>query len=189
MAKPISTKRGLSSLALAVLYNVVPACSFSPTSAVNREGLVAATTGRPKTALNEEYRPMNVADDSGWSYGERSRPFRRDVFGYDDWITHRSTNRFIGIFFDILKSGVFRELLPACLLTSLVAALCCLYNALLVTGYDDFAGIHHATLVNFELPVMKISTDFFSLCTPSLALLLSKTSVSNVVVFAPFTVL
>jgi hypothetical protein len=178
MAKPISSQRCLAiSLALAVLHNVGPAWSFSPTTAVNRKGLVVTTaTSRPKTKTalnNEEYRPINAADDSGWSYGEKSRPLRRDVFGYDDWVNHRSTDRFIGNLLAILQSGVFRELLPTCFFTSAVAAFVCLYNALLVSGYDDYAGVHHATLVNFQLPAMKFPADFFSLCTPSLALLLS----------------
>ena len=116
-----------------------------------------------------------VNNDEPTTYGERSRPFRRDVFGYDNWVQHRSPDRFIGNLLDILKSGVFRELLPSCMWTSSVATFILLYNCLLVQGFDDFSGVHHEALLagfGVALPVMKMPMDFFNLCTPSLALLL-----------------
>jgi hypothetical protein len=109
------------------------------------------------------------------SYGEQSRIYRRDVFNYDNWVEHRSTNRFVGNLFDVLKSGVFRQLLPNCLYMSSIALFIVLYNTVFVQGYDDFSGVHHdAILSSFmvSLPLLKIPGDFFSLCTPSLALLL-----------------
>lgn len=171
----------LASVALALL-SVGPACAFSPTASssvgISRDRRVFFV----KTTLNDA---ANKNEDglaaTGWSYGERSRQFRRDVFGYDDWVAHRSTDRFIGNLIDILKSGVFRELVPKCLLTSSVATFVCLYNALLVAGFDDFSGAHHAALLadfglmqQQQLPILKMPAEFFSLCTPSLALLLGK---------------
>ena len=107
------------------------------------------------------------------SYAERSRMLRRDVFGYDDWVNHRSTDRFIGNLLNMLnKSGIFRILLPEILKYTFIAVFVCLYNALLVTGYDDFVGVHHEAFASF--PVCKLPAEFFSLTTPSLALLLGK---------------
>jgi hypothetical protein len=130
-------------------------------------GTPRRSTARPSFAL---------ASEKDWSYGESSRPFRRDVFGYDNWVDHRSTDRFIGNLLDILKSGVFRELLPSCAFTSSIALFVVLYNSLLVNGYDDFAGVHHDALFLF-FPLLKIPADFFSLCTPSLGLLLGTCSI------------
>jgi hypothetical protein len=122
-------------------------------------------------------RKMSTNDDI--SFGESSRPFRRDVFGYDNWVQHRSTDRFIGNLLDILKSGVFRELLPYCFSISSIATFVVIYNALFVNGYDDFAGIHHSTILGAAFPLLKMPMDFFNLCTPSLALLLG-TSHGNI---------
>jgi ion channel-forming bestrophin family protein len=125
---------------------------------------------------------LSTTNEEPTTFGERSRPFRRDVFGYDNWVQHRSPDRFIGNLLDILKSGVFRELLPSCLWTSSVATFILLYNCLLVQGYDDFSGVHHDALLAgtfLSLPLMKMPMDFFNLCTPSLALLLGTLFVRN----------
>ena len=114
-------------------------------------------------------------DESGLSYAERSRPFRRDVFSYDLWVKHRSSDRFIGNLLDILKSGVIRQLSSEVMLLSSIALFVCVYNALCVTGYDDFSGVHHSSLANSQyLPLAKMPMDFFTLSTPALALLLGK---------------
>jgi len=54
----------------------------------------------------------------------------------------------------------------------MIAVFICFYNGLLVTGWEDFAGAHHDALAPF-FPIFKLPGDFFSLTTPSLALLLS----------------
>jgi hypothetical protein len=112
-------------------------------------------------------------DYDDWSNVEKSRPTRRDVFNYDLWVDHRSTDRFIGNLIEIFSSEIFLALLPACLWTSAFAAFICLYNGLLINGFDDFSGVHYPPLIDFKVPILKMPSDFFSLCTPSLALLLS----------------
>ena len=128
----------------------------------------------------------NNMNDVEPSYGEQSRMYRRDVFGYDNWVEHRSTNRFVGNLFDVLKSGVFRQLLPSCFYMSSIALFVILYNTALVDGYDDFSGLHHDPVLSafsfLSFPLMKIPGDFFSLCTPSLALLLGTSMYSCFVV-------
>ena len=47
------------------------------------------------TAIND-VSSVPTDDGSGLSYSERSRPYRRDVFNYDDWVRHRSSDRFAG---------------------------------------------------------------------------------------------
>jgi hypothetical protein len=123
---------------------------------------------------NVEPTTKKEIDYNNLSYGESSRIYRRDVFNYDAWVEHRSTDRFVGNIFDILKSGVFRQLLPNCFFTSSIAFFVIVYNAICVNGYDDFNGIHHISpIVQFiSFPLLKIPGEFFNLCTPSLALLL-----------------
>ena len=127
------------------------------------------------TSISNDNSKSDPNDMDLLSYGERSRIYRRDVFSYDSWVEHRSTNRFVGNLFDVLKSGVFRQLLPNCLYMSSIALFIVMYNTLLVDGYDDFSGIHHDALLSsffLSFPLLKIPGEFFSLCTPSLALLL-----------------
>jgi ion channel-forming bestrophin family protein len=116
--------------------------------------------------------------DAGLSYGERSRPFRRDLFSYDDWVDHRRSDRFGGSLFSVFRSGVFQQLLKEIYLTTGIATFVCLYNALLVTGYDDFVGVHHDPLVQ-GLYVLAIPGLFFTVTSPALSLLLGTSQQSN----------
>jgi hypothetical protein len=119
-----------------------------------------------------------VDNDAGLSYGERSRPFRRDLFAYDDWVDHRRSDRFGGSLFSVFRSGVFQQLLKEIYLTTGIATFVCLYNALLVTGYDDLVGIHHDPLVQ-GLYVLAIPGIFFTVTSPALSLLLGTSQQSN----------
>jgi hypothetical protein len=111
-------------------------------------------------------------DGSGISYSERSRPYRRDVFAYDDWVRHRSTERFTGRLSKLGKSGIVRALSYEVQLLAAVATFICLFNALCVTGYDDFSYVHHDPLINIGLPVLSLPSMFFTLSSPALSLLL-----------------
>ena len=113
-------------------------------------------------------------DSSGLSYAERSRPYRRDVFSYDDWVRHRSSERFSGRLGKLTKSGIVRALFDEIILTSSVATFICMFNALMVVGFDDLAGVHHDALINIGLPVLKLPAMFFTLSSPALSLLLGK---------------
>ena len=112
-------------------------------------------------------------DGSGLSYAERSRPYRRDVFDSDEWVRVRNTARFSKNLLTIFQSGIVRQLLNEAIFISGAATFLCLYNALLVTGYDDFSGIHHDPFgqgfYEFKLPSI-----FFTLTSPALSLLLGK---------------
>jgi hypothetical protein len=41
-------------------------------------------------------------------YGEISRQFRRTVYTHDDWVKHRSPNRFVKNLFSIVSSGIYK---------------------------------------------------------------------------------
>lgn len=115
---------------------------------------------------------ISKAKRSNLSYGERSRPLRRDVYEYADWPRHRSSDRFVVNFLDVYKSGLVQQVLKEVYLTMGAATFICLYNALLVNGYDDFSGLYHEPLANFY--VFAIPSVFFSLTSPALSLLLGK---------------
>jgi hypothetical protein len=167
----IFSKRVVASLTL-VVSCISGAEAFAPITHVGR--IDSPTAQQPFiTALNVANVPKD--DGSGLSYAERSRPFRRDVFSYDLWVKHRSTDRFVGNLFDVLKSGVVRQLLGEVFLVTSVAVFICAYNSLFVDGYDDFTGAHHAAIYTSQfLPILKMPADFFTLSSPALSLLLGK---------------
>ena len=41
-------------------------------------------------------------------YGETSRKFRRTVYTHEDWVKHRSSDRFIKNLFSIVSSGIYK---------------------------------------------------------------------------------
>jgi hypothetical protein len=125
------------------------------------------------TATTQLHMIANIPSDdgSGLSYAERSRPYRRDVFDSDEWLRVRSTTRFSKNLLSIFQSGVVRQLLNEAIFIAGVATFLCLYNALLVTGYDDFNGIHHDPFGQ-GFYVFKLPSIFFTLTSPALSLLL-----------------
>lgn len=160
----------------ALAFGFVVCCQFDKTTAFDlQEVRVTSRNGpllsRTATALNIANVPKD--DSSGLPYGERSRPFRRDVFAYGDWVRHRSNERFISNLLNVFKSGVVQQLLKEVYLTTAIATFICLYNALLVNGYDDFGGIHHDPLAQGFF-VFAMPSIFFALTSPALSLLLGK---------------
>jgi hypothetical protein len=112
------------------------------------------------------------------SNAELSRPLRRDVFNYDAWVEHRSPDRFnietnlIGAPF---RSIILRHLLPDTANLAGFATILCIYNGLLVLGYDDLQTLHHPPLFDgtgLTFPIVRLPSIVFGLTTPFLALLL-----------------
>lgn len=131
------------------------------------------TTKTPTTTQLRMIADLPNDDGSGLSYAERSRPYRRDVFDSDEWVRVRSTTRFSKNLMSIFQSGVVRQLLNEAIFIGGAATFLCLYNALLVNGYDDFSGIHHDPFGQ-GFYVFKLPSIFFTLTSPALSLLLGK---------------
>jgi len=150
--------------------------AFAPPRQPHQEatsGTIIPTTTSTTTRLFD-VTSVPRDDGSGLSYAERSRPYRRDVFAYDDWVRHRSSERFSGRLGKLTKSGIVRALFDEIILTSSVATFICVFNALLVAGFDDFAGVHHDPLISIGLPVLSLPSQFFTLSSPALSLLLGE---------------
>ena len=98
-------------------------------------------------------------------YGEESRKYRRTVFDYDDWVTHRNAEKKIvtniqGMFF----SGVIRQLKEEVLFVTIVAAIVVVWNDFLIFP-DEF-------LNGFTVPKLVLPALPFTLSSPALGLLL-----------------
>lgn len=149
-------------MAFTVLASISQGSAFAP-----------ASTSRVETALyGNSKSPPPIPMPKVISYGEESRKYRRTVFTHDDWVKHRSPERFIRNLSSIWTSGVYKNLANEVMATTGVATFVVLYNAL-VGGYTDFSGVAHAApikgLLQVGLPLAP-----FTLSSPSLGLLLGK---------------
>ena len=108
------------------------------------------------------------------SFGEASRQYRRTVYSHDDWVKHRSADRFIFYLLAIFSSGVYRNLGREVTAATAIAAFVCFWNAL--TGeYQDLSGVKHAgALAETIYPMLTMSLAPFTLASPSLGLLLGE---------------
>lgn len=142
----------------------------------------ATTTPLTNTQLFAEMTQADAAPDLPenlieLSYGEIGRPFRRTVYSHDDWRKHRRSDRFIYYLSSFLTSGVYTSIGREVLATTTIAAIVCLYNAI-VGGYVDFQGQQHAALISSSLlPLAGLPLAPFTLSSPSLGLLLGKCQV------------
>jgi uncharacterized protein YceK len=69
------------------------------------------TTAAPSVTTSTELYAANGPPDTATKdipYGEISRQYRRTVYTHDDWVKHRSPNRFIKNLFTIFNSGVYK---------------------------------------------------------------------------------
>eukprot|EP00533_Pseudo-nitzschia_delicatissima_P005723 CAMPEP_0116106276 /NCGR_PEP_ID=MMETSP0327-20121206/15548_1 /TAXON_ID=44447 /ORGANISM="Pseudo-nitzschia delicatissima, Strain B596" /LENGTH=438 /DNA_ID=CAMNT_0003598875 /DNA_START=176 /DNA_END=1492 /DNA_ORIENTATION=+ len=105
-------------------------------------------------------------------YGETSRQFRRTVYTHDDWVKHRSPNRFVKNIFSLVNSGIYKNVSREVSATTTIATIVFLWNMLTV-GYDDFNQIHHAPLIDsYYVPGLTLPMNPFTLASGSLGLLL-----------------
>lgn len=127
--------------------------------------LVATTALRAATPTEEDLKRFK-------SYGEASRKFRRSYFSHSDWLKARADDRFLYNLSSILRSGIVRQLSKEIVLVASIASFICIYNAIFIAGYDDFAGFHHPPVFDTILPVLKLPSEPFTFASPSLGLLL-----------------
>jgi putative membrane protein len=106
------------------------------------------------------------------SYGEESRKYRRTVYTHDDWVKHRSSDRFIRNLKTTVSSGIYKNVLREVLGTTSVAAFVLAWNCIF-GDYQDFAGVLHPGLMHDSIiPVLALPLTPFTLLSPSLGLLL-----------------
>jgi putative membrane protein len=131
--------------------------AFAPNTGVN-------TAAKSATALADSPRDM--------SYGEQSRQYRRTVYTHDDWVKHRSPNRFWRNLTSLGKSGIYKNIGNEVASTTAVATFLIVWNCVF-GDYVDLEGIKHAgPLKDSILPILSLPLAPFTLASPSLGLLL-----------------
>ena len=122
-------------------------------------------------------KPSTQADPSApltEQFGERSRRYRRTVYTHDQWVKHRSPDRFKSNLSTLFQSGIYKNVGSEVFLTVSVAVSVCVWNAL-VGGYQDFAGVMHDPVIQ-EAWAQKVGLpmEAFTLLSSSLGLLLGE---------------
>jgi hypothetical protein len=110
------------------------------------------------------------------SYGETSRKFRRSYFSHSDWLNTRRDGRFLYNLKSKFATPKFAIRIGKTLgSVAGISTFTLVWNALLVAGFDDFAGVHHNPLIDFSdtaIPLLQLPLDPFTLSSPALGLLL-----------------
>ena len=78
------------------------------TPSITATSTATASTSTPTTPL---FMARNGPPDTATKdipYGENSRKFRRTVYTHEDWVKHRSSDRFIKNLFSIVNSGIYK---------------------------------------------------------------------------------
>ena len=106
----------------------------------------------------------------GSDYQEAVRQYRRTVFVHDNWVSHRSTDRFFKSLTTIGESGVIRARFKEVGAVTAFSAFLVVWN-IIAGGYTDFELTKAPALIP-HLPTLFLPFSIFSLTSGSLGLLL-----------------
>jgi len=107
-------------------------------------------------------------------YGEGSRKYRRTVYTHDQWVKHRSPDRFLNNIRTLVNSGIYKQVAKEVIATTSVAVFVCGWNAL-AGGYEGFDGsMHEAVIQGSWVQKVGLPLTPFTVLTPSLGLLLGE---------------
>lgn len=157
---------GLRSLAH-LIFLVAPSYAFAP----------AHVNGFPRVGTelyDNTKQPPAIPSPKSITYGEESRKYRRTVYSHDDWVKHRSPDRFIRNILTSTSSGVYKNVGREIVWTVGIACFIFGWN-MLAGGYQDLDGVQHDALLSGPF-VTKVSLPLtpFTLASPSLGLLLGE---------------
>ena len=129
----------------------------------------------PTQLFGDTKQPPVIPAPAELSYGEESRKYRRTVYTHDDWVKHRSPDRFLRNIITTTSSGIYKNVGREIVWTVGVAMFVIAWN-MIVGGYEDFDGVQHGpVLSNQYLGTLRLPLTPFTLASPSLGLLLGKT--------------
>jgi hypothetical protein len=134
---------------------------------------VSPHKGRTSTELyGNTQAPPSIPMPKDISYGEESRRYRRTVYSHDDWVKHRSPDRFLRNIVSTVTSGIYKNIQNEVAFITSIAAFVVLWNAM-AGGYTDFEGVKQAGLLEGpNAPTLTLPMGPFTLSSASLGLLL-----------------
>ena len=108
------------------------------------------------------------------TYGEIGRQYRRTVYSHDEWVQHRSPERFYRNLSSTLSSGVFQNLSKEVFTTTAIATFVIFWNCLFGQYEDLHNVVHNGPFHDSLIPVLVLPLAPFTISSPSLGLLLGK---------------
>ena len=143
-------------------------------------GTIAGTSASSasfKTALDMSSKNLDdLTTDIFQKYGEESRAYRRTVYTHDDWVRHRSSDRFVRNLSSFAGSGIYKSLFKEVVTTTTIASFIVVWN-MIFGEYQDLMSItHNGILHDSIIPVLALPLAPFTLSSPSLGLLLGKST-------------
>jgi len=161
--------------AFAVLAAAAPTCegfSTNPTPLV----IKPSTSSQQRTNKSALFMgpPTDPSAPATDLYGEGSRKYRRTVYTHDQWVKHRSPDRFVNNLSTLFNSGIYKNVGKEVVFTTSVAIFVWAWN-LLVGGYQDLSGVAHDSIIQGEwAKIVGLPLQAFTTVSPSLGLLLGK---------------
>jgi len=143
--------------------------AFAPAHLGAKANLARLDTPKTSSALASSTQSDPIVGEQG----EASRRFRRTVYTHDDWVNHRSPNRFSKNLFSLADSGIFKSLFKEVFATTIFATAIVSWNCVFGV-YQDFSFVtHNGPMHDSLIPVLCLPLAPFSLSTSSLGLLLA----------------
>jgi ion channel-forming bestrophin family protein len=128
---------------------------------------------RPPSDTDSGYKRVPWWEQTS-SYSETQRKDRRTIFMHDDWVRHRSSERFLRNLKTLGSSGINQALSKELAFVTAAAVFVVVFNMLFV-GYEDLSGISHVGPLNFldaDIKTLSLPALPFSIAMPALSLLL-----------------
>jgi predicted membrane chloride channel (bestrophin family) len=107
-------------------------------------------------------------------YGEESRMYRRTVYTHDDWVRHRSSDRFARNLQSFATSGIYRTIFKEVISVTGIASFVIVWNMLFGEYQDLLSVVHPGVLHGIfpNIPILALPLTVFTISSPSLGLLL-----------------
>jgi len=151
-----------AAILLAVLSQRVSTNAFVVPSPATISTIKTPVLGSSGTKLNVEN-----------TYGEESRKYRRTVYTHEEWVKHRASDRFLRNLWNIVNSGVYKNVGKEVLVTTAIATFVVFWNGL-TGGFTGFDGVQNPPIIppNDIFQLVGLPLTPFTLVSPSLGLLL-----------------
>jgi hypothetical protein len=137
-----------------------------------------------RTALTQIHSSVeDITEDIYHTYSEESRGYRRTVFTHEDWVKHRSSNRFFRRLVTFTDSGIYKSLFKEVAATTSIAAFVVFWN-MLFGEYQDLQSVtHNGPFHDSVIPILALPLAPFTLSSPALGLLLGMYCIYYIVLY------
>eukprot|EP00581_Thalassiosira_minuscula_P012708 CAMPEP_0183712556 /NCGR_PEP_ID=MMETSP0737-20130205/7649_1 /TAXON_ID=385413 /ORGANISM="Thalassiosira miniscula, Strain CCMP1093" /LENGTH=507 /DNA_ID=CAMNT_0025941191 /DNA_START=145 /DNA_END=1668 /DNA_ORIENTATION=+ len=158
---------GAAAAAIAAAAGLPGTCAFTSTKTSS------LVTSKPSTSPLFMGPPTDASAPLTEQFGEGSRKYRRTVYTHNEWVNHRSSDRFFNNLRTLPSSGIYKNIGNEVAATVSVATAICVWNAL-VGGYADLSSVMHDPILQADWALkVGLPMEAFTLISPSLGLLLA----------------